>query len=83
MLRLTKPLYGSNRNITTNNWFSSYELTDELSKKNTIVGTLRNNKSQISPSISIGGPLMSSHFLYQSDQMLISYALKKKSKKYF
>lgn len=28
VLRLTKPIEGSNRNVTTGNWFSSVELID-------------------------------------------------------
>ncbi|CAK1602300.1 unnamed protein product [Parnassius mnemosyne] len=47
---LFKPYYGSNRNITTDNWFTSVPLVAELLKppyKLTVVGTLRNNKREI------------------------------------
>lgn len=44
---LTRPLHGSNRNITTDNWFSSIPLAKALlcePYKLTIVCTLRSNK---------------------------------------
>ncbi|CAK1581385.1 unnamed protein product [Parnassius mnemosyne] len=47
---LSKPYYGSNRNITTDNWFTSVPLAAELLKppyKLTVVGTLRSNKREI------------------------------------
>lgn len=48
VLRLSKPLFGSNRNITGDNWYSSIELTDQLLKKKlTYVGTMRKNKREI------------------------------------
>lgn len=48
VVRLTKPLYSSNRNITCDNWFTSVELVDHLKKKGlTCVGTLKKNKREI------------------------------------
>lgn len=48
VLRLAKPIFGSNRNLTADNWFSSVELVDVLqSKQLTYVGTLKKNKRQI------------------------------------
>lgn len=48
VIRLAKPLYNSNRNITADNWFSSIELADHLLKnKLTYVGTLKKNKREI------------------------------------
>ncbi|KAK9884729.1 hypothetical protein WA026_007574 [Henosepilachna vigintioctopunctata] len=48
VIRLAKPLYGSNRNITCDNWFTSVELVDNLKKKGlTCVGTLKKNKREI------------------------------------
>ena len=42
VLRLIQPIEGSNRNVTTDNWFSSIELIDELEKRKlTYVGTMR------------------------------------------
>ena len=48
VIRLSKCLYGSNRNITADNWFSSIELAQELLKhKLTYVGTVKSNKREI------------------------------------
>jgi len=48
VLQLATPVFGSNRNITADNWFSSVELVDALfEKKLTYVGTLRKNKREI------------------------------------
>ncbi|GBP91730.1 hypothetical protein EVAR_92007_1 [Eumeta japonica] len=33
VLRLCKPIYNSNRNVTTDNWYSSIELSEELKNK--------------------------------------------------
>jgi len=43
VLRLSKPLQGTNRNVTADNWFSSIELVERLKKKKklTYVGTLK------------------------------------------
>ncbi|KAJ8930546.1 hypothetical protein NQ314_016643 [Rhamnusium bicolor] len=51
VLRLAEPLFGSNRNITADNWFSSIELVNILSKnKLKYVGTLKKNKRETLPS---------------------------------
>lgn len=48
VIRLTKPLHGSNRNVTCDNWFTSIELIDCLKKRGlTCVGTVRKNKKEI------------------------------------
>lgn len=50
VLRLCKPLQGSNRNITADNWFTSLELVEELRKRSiTYVGTMKLNKAVIPP----------------------------------
>ncbi|XP_050509192.1 uncharacterized protein LOC126886348 [Diabrotica virgifera virgifera] len=46
--RLCAHIYGSNRNVTVDNWFCSVPLADSLkSKKLTLVGTIRKNKKQL------------------------------------
>lgn len=48
VLTLAKPHLHSNRNITTDNWYSSVELSKELLKKGlTTVGTLKKNKNEV------------------------------------
>nr|CAH7721808.1 unnamed protein product [Callosobruchus chinensis] len=48
--RLVKPLEKSNRNITTDNYFSSIQLADYLLTVGlTFLGTLRKNKAEIPP----------------------------------
>jgi len=50
VLRLSKLIEGTNRNITADNWFSSIELVEHLKKRGlTYVGTLRKNKREIPP----------------------------------
>ncbi|KAJ8941499.1 hypothetical protein NQ314_010383 [Rhamnusium bicolor] len=46
VIRLCKPIFGSNRNITADNWYSSIELIDSLFKnKLTYVGTMKKKQS--------------------------------------
>ncbi|KAJ8866154.1 hypothetical protein PR048_033678 [Dryococelus australis] len=49
VLRLLAPIFGSNRNITADNWFTSVEVVQILKNSNglTYVSTLRKNKGQI------------------------------------
>lgn len=50
VLRLSKPIENSNRNITADNWFSSIQLMQLLkAKKLTYLGTLKKNKREIPP----------------------------------
>lgn len=48
VVRLTKPIEHSRRNVTGDNWFSSVEVVRELEKRDlTYVGTLRKNKAEV------------------------------------
>lgn len=48
--RLLEEVKGSNRNVTCDNWYSSYPLTKEsLENKITIIGTMKKNKRKIPP----------------------------------
>ncbi|XP_050064468.1 piggyBac transposable element-derived protein 4-like [Aphis gossypii] len=49
--RLIRPISGSGRNITCDNWFSSIPLAEDLLNNHnlTMVGTLRKNKREIPP----------------------------------
>ena len=43
--RFMKPLFKSGRNLTIDNWYTSYDLAkDLLSEKIIIIGTMRKNK---------------------------------------
>lgn len=78
--RLVLPFADSNRNLTTDNWYTCYPLGLSLLKKGiTIVGTLRKDKREIPPQFlphkdrEIG----SSIFGYQKDFTLVSYVPKR------
>lgn len=81
VLRLTEPYKNSNRNVTTDNWFTSYELSEELSNNNlTLVGTLRKNKKETPPSMLLPTAVGQSKFLYQDNKMMVSYTPKRNKK---
>lgn len=78
--RLIKPLYNSGRNLTVDNWYTSYPLSQELlEKKITIVGTLRKNKKEIPPVFlhSKKREVFSSIFGFQKETTIVSYTPKK------
>lgn len=80
VMKLCEPVYGTNRNITMDNWFASCEVADKLAdKKLTMVGTLRKNKPEIPESLllSKNRPVSSSVFIYRREKMLESYIPKK------
>lgn len=50
VLRLTQPLYHTNRNVTFDNWFTSIELVKLLKQRGlTSLGTIRKNKREVPP----------------------------------
>lgn len=78
--RLVEPLEGSNRNITTDNWYTSPTLARDLLKEGlTCYGTMKKNKREIPPEFlpSKSRELNSTIFGFQKDMMLASYATKK------
>lgn len=78
--RLMSPLYNSGRNLTVDNWYTSYPLSQELLKKKiTVVGTLRKNKKEIPPILldSKKREVCSSLFAFQKDTTLVSYVPQK------
>lgn len=79
--RMTNPIINSHCNLTTDNYFSSYELAEYLLGPGlTFLGTLKRNKREVPlefildknrmPGTSITG--------YQYDKTLVSYVTKKK-----
>nr|CAH7721810.1 unnamed protein product [Callosobruchus chinensis] len=79
--RLVKPLEKSNRNITTDNYFSSIQLADYLLTVGlTFLGTLRKNKAEIPPPFVKNRNLVPGNYLFgcQDDKTLVSLVTKKK-----
>lgn len=80
VLRLSQPIYGTNRNITADNWFSSIEVIDKLKQKSlTYVGTVRKNKKEL-PSEFLPNKnreIESTIYGFTSDKTLISHVPKK------
>jgi len=79
--RLCEPVFGTNRNITLDNWFTSYNLVQTmlLSHKLTIVGTIRKNKRELPTSFVTpkNKPVYSSIFGFQENCTIVSYIPKK------
>lgn len=79
--RLVAPVSKTNRNITMDNWYTSYELFKKLRQdhKLTAVGTIRKNKRQIPNSfLNVKNrEINSSLFGFQEDYTLVSYVPKK------
>lgn len=78
--RLCQKLFGSGRNVTMDNWYTSYSLAkDLLKKKLTIVGTIRKNKRELPAEFVTGKnrEVYSSIFGFQKDVTLVSYVPKK------
>lgn len=78
VLDLVKGLRG--HNITTDNFFTSYDLGQKLLEKHlTLVGTMRRNKTSIPPALlQKKMPLHSSVFAFTGDTTLVTYASRKK-----
>ncbi|KAF4530225.1 hypothetical protein B566_EDAN018301 [Ephemera danica] len=79
--RLIQPISGTGRNLTVDNWYTSYTLLQNLlaQHKLTLVGTVRKNKREIPPELvnAKGRQEKSSFFGYQKDVVLVSYVPKK------
>lgn len=81
---LTQAYRNTNRNITTDNWFTSVPLLqDMLSQGMTLVGTVRANKREIPECIRKKDARTpgSSAFLYTKDMTLVSHLPKTKAAK--
>lgn len=77
--RLCEPIWGSKRNITIDNFFTSTALTNTLliDHQLTVIGTLRKNKPQIPEEMKIKRPEKSIMFAFQEEQTLVSYIPRK------
>lgn len=77
--RLTAPIYGSWRTLTTDNWYTSIPLAKSMfEKKITLLGTLRKNKREIPPCFqpNKSKPTGKTQFGYRPDMTLLSYTTK-------
>lgn len=81
VLRLIEPISGSNRNLTCDNWFTSFNLVNKLFKEHkiTFVGTIKKNKRELPLEFTNTRtrPECSSVFGFQEDTTIVSYIPKK------
>ncbi|KAE8280994.1 hypothetical protein D5F01_LYC21570 [Larimichthys crocea] len=79
VLNVTEDL--TSRNITCDNFFTSYELAQRLllEKNNTLLGTIRKNKPELPDALLTlrGRRILSSKFAFTRDTALVSYLAKK------
>ena len=73
---LTKTIHGSGRNVTCDNFFTSYELGKFLLEKNlTLLGTMRKNRKELPPEMLLQKrSAFDSIFAFTPDTALVSYA---------
>lgn len=81
---MVSPISGSSRNVSMDNWFSSFPLIEDLLSNHrlTVVGNVRKNKKEVPPKlIQIKSrPVLSSMFAFQQNMTLVSYMPKKRKK---
>lgn len=72
---LCQPIYGSNRNVTCDNWFSSVEIFDKMLKEYslTMVGTIRKNKRHLPESFKRTASASTVRYAYDNTKTLVSY----------
>jgi hypothetical protein len=81
VLRLVKPVQGSNRNVTGDNWFSSIQLVQQLKERGlTYVGTMRKDKVEVPEEFkpSADREVKSSLYGFTEDITLLSFVPKQK-----
>lgn len=80
VVRLSKPISKSNRNITADNWFTSLETTDELERMGlTYVGTMRKDKREVPKEFlpNRQRPANSARFAINCQRTLVSFTPEK------
>lgn len=80
-IRMCEPVAGTNRNITTDNWFTSIPLAETLleEKKLTLVGTIKSTRVGVPTDLrpNKGRQPNSSLFAHQNNKTLVSYCPKR------
>lgn len=80
-VRMCEPIAGTNRNVTTDNWFSSIFLAEKLFRemKLTLVGTIRANRLGVPSDFKANKErtVHSSIFAHHKEKTLVSYCTKK------
>lgn len=76
---LAKPLFGSGRGLTTDNFFTSFHLANDLLEKNlTLLGTVRKSNRDTPNELKIRGQSeKSSRFAFTGEISMVSYVPKK------
>lgn len=81
VLRMVSSFSGTNRNVTCDNWFTSYNLVKVLLNEHrlTYVGTMKKNKREIPPEFvnTRARSVYSSVFGFQKDFTIVSYVPKR------
>jgi hypothetical protein len=77
--RLVEPITKTKRNLTFDNWFTSYPLMIHLLTQHSLtsVGTVRKNKTSVPEIFKKGTEVNGSRFGFQKDITLVSYVPKK------
>ncbi|KAB0805400.1 hypothetical protein PPYR_02396 [Photinus pyralis] len=79
--RIVAPISGTGRNVTCDNWFTSFPLILKLKTdhKLTLVGTVRKNKKELPAEFvnTKARPLQSTMFGFQEETTILSYVPKK------
>lgn len=79
--RMVQPIVNSGRNVTLDNWFTTFDLVDNLEQnyRLTVVGTVRKNKNELPVEFvqTKSRPVFSSMFGYQHNKTIVSYVPKK------
>ncbi|KAJ8930578.1 hypothetical protein NQ314_016604, partial [Rhamnusium bicolor] len=81
VLRLVEPIRNSRRNVTVDDWFTSYPVVVKLFNEYelTSIGTIKKNKWEIPPQLLAvrNREVISSQFAFQEDVTMVSYSPKK------
>jgi len=79
VLQLMQPLFGPSRNVTVDNFFTSFPLAKQLGAENiTLIGTLRKNKPEIPVEFlsNKNRPVGSTMFAFNDNLTVVSYVPK-------